>query len=135
VGGAAKPREMSALQQRLVRAAGSAWRGRRRAATFLVVLAALGFGYNAIFGANGINMFEHKRAEDRDIQLQIHELTQENNQLRQNIQQLKTDPDAIEHEARQRLHYVRPGEIIWTESGPEGSQQPAGSGQQRNGQP
>jgi cell division protein FtsB len=27
---------------------------------------------------------------------------------------LKSDPDAIEYEAREKLHYARPGEVIYT---------------------
>ena len=26
----------------------------------------------------------------------------------------KKDPDAIEHEAREKLHYAKPGEVIYT---------------------
>lgn len=121
----------------MIRAAGWAYRNRRRAATVLVVLAALGFGYNAVFGVNGIDMFEHKRSEDRAIQQRIEKLKQENQQLQQNVQQLQSDPDAIEHEARERLHYARPGEVIWTENGANNSQRPEGSNQQpaASGQP
>jgi cell division protein FtsB len=27
---------------------------------------------------------------------------------------LKSDPNAIEHQAREELHYTRPGEVIYT---------------------
>jgi cell division protein FtsB len=134
VNGAVEKPEVSAVQRALIRVAGWAHRNRRRAATVLVVLAALGFGYNAVFGVNGINMFEHKRAEDRAIQQRIDKLKQENKQLEQNVQELRSDPDAIEHEARERLHYARPGEVIWTENGPENSQQPAAGSQPKSGQ-
>jgi len=126
---------MSSAQRAAIRTAGWVYRARRRVATVVVVLAALGFCYNAVFGVNGIDMFEHKRAEDRAIQQHIQELKQENQQLQQSVHELQSDPDAIEHEARERLHYARPGEVIWTESGQPGSQtstgsqQPAASGQ------
>lgn len=123
---------MNPAQRAMIQVAGWAYRNRRRSATVLVVLAALGFGYNAVFGVNGINMFEHKRAEDHSIQQHIVQLKQENQQLQQNIHELQSDPDAIEHEARERLHYARPGEVIWTENGQSNSssgQQPAASGQ------
>lgn len=112
------------------------YRVRRRLATGLVVLVALWFAYGAIFGENGINVFAEKRSEDHAIEKRIGDLKQQNDQLQKNIQELKSDPDAIEHEARERLHYARPGEVIWTENGPAGSQnqQPAGS-QPKNGQP
>ena len=100
-----------------VRVAGLAYRMRRRAATVLVIAAALVFGYHAIFGENGVNVYTQRRAEDRAARKRIAELEQENAKLAQQVQELKSDPDAIEHEARERLHYARPGEVIWTEDG------------------
>lgn len=117
--------ERKLLERIMVGLAVPLFRMRRRLATGLVVLAALGFAYSAIFGENGINMFERKRAEDHAIQKRIEDLKQQNATLRRNIEELKNDPDAIEHEARERLHYARPGEVIWTEAGPGGNQQPA----------
>jgi cell division protein FtsB len=109
-----------------VRVAQFAYRMRRRAATVLVILAALVFGYHAIFGANGVNVFQQRRAEDKYVQKRIIELQQENTRLAQQVQELKSDPDTIEHEARERLHYARPGEVIWTEDGKQvTSQAPA----------
>jgi cell division protein FtsB len=34
--------------------------------------------------------------------------------MRQQIERLKSDSDAIEHEAREKLHYAKPGEVIYT---------------------
>jgi cell division protein FtsB len=97
---------------------------RRRIATAAVVVAALFFGYHAIFGENGVNVYEQRRAEDAAIRKHIGELQQENTKLQQQVKALKTDPDAIEHEARERLHYARPGEVIWTEDQPDGTSTP-----------
>ncbi len=103
-------------------AAALAFRGRRRIATFCVVGLALFFGYHAFFGNNGINMYEQKRTQQVDIGRHIADLQRQNARLERQIHALKSDPDAIEHEARERLHYARPGEVIWTEPGsPEGS--------------
>jgi cell division protein FtsB len=88
---------------------------RRRIATGAVVAAALFFGYHAFFGANGVNMYAQKRAEGRALAKHIADLQQQNLRLQEQVKELKTDPDAIEHEARERLHYARPGEVIWTE--------------------
>ncbi|MBT9332718.1 septum formation initiator family protein [Acidipila sp. 4G-K13] len=96
------------------RTAGWLYRMRRRIATGIAIVAAVFFGYHAVFGENGVNVYEQKRAEDRSLQKQIVDLKQENDHLHQHVQQLKSDPDAIEHEARERLHYARPGEVIWT---------------------
>ena len=100
---------------------------RRRIATAAVVVAALVFGYHAIFGENGINVYQQRRAEDRAVQKKIVELQKENSRLAEHVKALKSDPDAIEREARQRLHYARPGEVIWAEDGSQGTQtaQPA----------
>jgi cell division protein FtsB len=34
--------------------------------------------------------------------------------MRDQIERLKSDPDAIEHKAREELHYAKPGEVIYT---------------------
>ncbi len=107
------------------RVARSLYRMRRRIATGAVIAAALVFGYHAIFGENGVNVYEQRRAEDRAARKRIGELEQENARLQQQVKALKTDPDAIEHEARERLHYARPGEVIWTEDEPQGLPQTA----------
>ncbi len=109
------------MERAIASGAGFLYRMRRRIATVLTIAAALFFGYHAIFGENGVNMFEQKRVEDRAIQKRIVELQQENARLQQSVQELKSDPDAIEHEARERLHYARPGEVIWTEDDPPAS--------------
>jgi len=106
----------------LTRAAQALYRMRRRIATGAVIAAALVFGYHAIFGENGVNVYEQRRLEDRAVQKQIDELKKENARLQEQVKALKTNPDAIEHEARERLHYARPGEVIWTEDGPQGTQ-------------
>ena len=99
---------------------------RRRIATGAVVAAALFFGYHAFFGENGVNMYAQKRAEGRVLAKHIADLQQQNTRLQQQLKELKTDPDAIEHEARERLHYARPGEVIWTEDDDQPSQPKAG---------
>jgi cell division protein FtsB len=101
------------------RAAQVLYRMRRRIATAAVIAAALVFGYHAIFGENGISVYQQRRAEDRAVQKRIAQLQQENARLAQHVKALKTDPDAIEREARDRLRYARPGEVIWTEDQPQ----------------
>ena len=98
---------------------------RRRIATGVAILAALPFGYHAIFGENGINVYAQRRAEGQTIQKRIADLEKDNVRLQQHVKQLQKDPDAIEHEARERLHYARPGEVIWTEDEPPNTQPPS----------
>jgi len=87
---------------------------RRRVATGLAVGLALVFGYHAIFGQNGITAYAQKRSEDRVLAAEIQKLQTENAQLKQRVDHLQSDPDAIEREARDRLHYTRPDEVIYT---------------------
>ena len=87
---------------------------RRRFATgFAMVLAAV-LGYCAVAGDNGIRVYKQKRAEDKQLAMRIEALKQENADLQAHINHLQNDPDAIEFEAREKLHYTRPGEVIYT---------------------
>jgi len=93
------------------------WRERvgwRKTATFAGGLLALAVGFHVIFGQNGLTAYQQKRQEAHRLQMQMHDLQQENEQLKAHVNRLKTDPDAIEHQARQELHYTRPGEVIYT---------------------
>lgn len=98
----------------LIRSAGFAYRMRRRIATAAAVVLAVFLGYHVIFGRNGVTAYEQKRVEDKDLQKQIQQLQDENSHMKDHVDHLQKDPDTIEHEARARLHYTRPGEIIYT---------------------
>ncbi|HEY0785108.1 MAG TPA: septum formation initiator family protein [Acidobacteriaceae bacterium] len=86
----------------------------RRLATGAAVAVALGFAYHAVIGHNGITAYAQKRSEDRALTQQIRTLQSENARLRTHVEHLQNDPDAIEHEAREQLHYARRGEVIYT---------------------
>lgn len=92
----------------------SMYRNRRRLATGCAMLVAATLGYFAVAGDNGLTIYKQKRAEDKQLARQIEMLKQENTQLQDYIERLKSDPEAIEHEARATLHYARPGEVIYT---------------------
>lgn len=96
------------------RIAAAIYRVRRRIASALVVGLAVFLGYYVVFGRNGVNSYEQKRVEDKQLDQQIDALQQENNRLKDHVTRLKSDPDAIEYEAREKLHYARPGEVIYT---------------------
>lgn len=87
---------------------------RRRAATLATGMLALVMAYGVIFGHNGLTAFAHKREEAKMLQLQMQQLQKENERLHEHIDHLQSDPDAIEHEAREELHYTRAGEVIYT---------------------
>jgi cell division protein FtsB len=87
---------------------------RRRAATIAVGALALVMGYGVVFGHNGLTAFAHKREEARTLQQQMMQLQKENDRLHGHVDRLENDPGAIEHEAREELHYTRAGEVIYT---------------------
>ena len=97
-----------------LRITGFLFRIRRRIATALAVVLAIVFGYHVVAGRNGITAYEQKRAEDRELRRRIETLQEESDRLKDHVEHLKSDPDAIEREARERLHYARQGEIIYT---------------------
>jgi cell division protein FtsB len=88
--------------------------GRRKAATVAAAALALGVGYHVIFGANGLTVYERKRQETHELTERMQQLQRENDLLKGHVDRLKGDPDAIEHQAREQLHYTRPGEVIYT---------------------
>jgi cell division protein FtsB len=98
------------LPQRVREAALHAW---RPATSTIAVVLALLLTWHVFSGRNGISVWRQKRSEDRQLQKDIRDLEQENEQLRNRIGHLKSDPDAIEHEAREKLHYAKPGEVIY----------------------
>lgn len=73
---------------------------------------------HVIFGANGMITYMHKRTEYRKLQGEIQQLQQENDSLQHQVDRLRSDPEAIEKEAREKLRYARPGETIYTLAAP-----------------
>lgn len=88
--------------------------GWRKVATGAAALLALGLGYHVIFGQNGLTAYQQKRQDTQSLDRQLHSLQKENDLLKGHVDRLKTDPNAIEHQAREELHYTRPGEVIYT---------------------
>jgi cell division protein FtsB len=87
---------------------------RHKPATLGVGLLIAVLGYHVVFGANGLFVYQQKRKEFRALQGQIQHMKQQNATLEKQIKALKTDPQAIEKEARERLRYARPGEVIYS---------------------
>ena len=86
---------------------------RRRLATITVALLAGLLFVHVLLGANGMIVYKQKRGEYESLQRRILIEQQENELYRQRIQGLKTDARAIEKEAREQLHYARPGEYVY----------------------
>ena len=86
---------------------------RRRIGTVAAVLVAVLLAWHVVNGRNGLSSWQQKRSEDKSLTQEIDQLTAENARLSQHVDRLKSDPGAIEHEARSRLRYARPNEIIY----------------------
>ena len=110
-GKGAEEKAPAPLRERALDWAQHAW---RPAGTVVAVALALLFGWGVMNGKHGLSAWEQQRTQDKQLRRQIQDLQQENARLRDHIERLKSDPDAIEHEAREQLHYARPGEVIYT---------------------
>lgn len=102
-----KPKTTAGVRARL-----RPWR--RRVATVVAGGLALGMAYGVVFGHNGLTAFAKKRQEEHTLHLQMQQLQKENARLQGHVERLQNDPSAIEHQAREELHYTRAGEVIYT---------------------
>jgi len=71
-----------------------------------------------MFGANGMIVYKLKRTEYESLQRRLIQEQKENELYTRQIQGLKTDEKAIEKEAREQLHYARPGEYVYIPPAP-----------------
>jgi cell division protein FtsB len=97
---------------------------RRRFATGLVGLATVWLFVHVMFGANGMMVYRVKRAEVHSLQKEIDSVQTENDRYSKQIENLKTDPKTIEKEAREQLHYARPGEVVYVTPPPPPQETP-----------
>lgn len=89
---------------------------RRRIATIAVAVLACLLFVHVMFGANGMVVYRQKRAEYEELQARVARTKQENLLRTRQIESLKGDGKAIEREAREQLHYLRPGEFVYVQS-------------------
>ncbi len=93
---------------------------RRVLATLCIGLLAVFIGYKVVFGANGMKVWEAKRAEVERLQRDIAVDTTVHEQLQHHVDLLqREDPSTIEKEARERLGLVKPGEHVLYEQAPK----------------
>jgi cell division protein FtsB len=85
----------------------------RPVGTGIAVILALLLTWHVIHGKHGLSVWQQERAQDKTLQKQIQDLQTENASMKDRIEHLKSDPDAIEREAREKLHYAKPGEVIY----------------------
>lgn len=104
---------------------------RRRLATFSVLFLAGWLFLHVVFGANGMVVYKEKRAEYQGLRKEIDGLQKENDRYAAQVHALQTDPRTVEREAREQLHYARPGEVIYVSPQPQVQQPPATNAAQR----
>jgi len=86
---------------------------RRLLATVCIALLAVLIGYKVVFGANGMKVWQAKRAEVQRLESEIDQKQMEQQQLQHEVDALpRGDPSVIEKEAREQLGYVKPGEVV-----------------------
>lgn len=93
---------------------GEVYGQRRRFATVAAFVLALALGYHVMFGQNGLTAYQKKKDDAKALAQQLDALRTENEALKGHVERLDHDPGAIEHQAREELHYTRPGEVIVT---------------------
>jgi cell division protein FtsB len=97
-----------------VRVFSKAHTGWRRVATVAAAALAIAVGYHVVFGQNGLTAYQQKNRDAKMLDDQLKSLQRENELLKGHVERLQNDPNAIEHQAREELHYTRPGEVIYT---------------------
>ena len=90
----------------------------RRLGTAAAILLIVGLILHATFGANGMVIYRQKRAETQSLKNEVDRLQKENSQYADQIKSLKSDPAAIEKEAREQLHYTKTGEVVFVAPDP-----------------
>jgi len=86
---------------------------RRKLATWGMSLLVVLLGFHVVFGVNGMVAYHNKRAEKQKLQQDVLRLQQENDRVSRRVRELKTNPKAIEREAREQLKYARSGEVVY----------------------
>lgn len=66
-----------------------------------------------VFGTHGVLAMRRAQREATRDQQEINRINQENVQLQNRVNALKTDPQAIERIAREQMGLARPGEYIF----------------------
>jgi cell division protein FtsB len=95
------------------------YRMRRVVATLCVGVLAVLIAYKVVVGANGTLEWRAKRAEYQRLQMAIDKARLEHEELENRVKKLQNDPNAIIKEAREKLGYVMPGEVVLVQPQPK----------------
>jgi len=80
------------MHVRALKFAVHAW---RPAASVMAVTLALLLVWHGVNGKNGLRVWQQKRVEDQQLRKDIDDLNRENTRLRDRVERLKSNPDAI----------------------------------------
>ena len=97
---------------------------RRRIATAGVFAITAWLFIHVMFGPNGMVVYRQKKTEYQLLQKEVQNLQKDNDKATDNVKALKEDPKTIEKEAREQLHYAKPGEVIYVAPAPPPQQHP-----------
>jgi cell division protein FtsB len=97
---------------------------RRRIATAGVFALTVWLFLHVMFGPNGMVVYRQKKTEYQVLQKEVENLQKENDLAADEVKALQEDPKTIEKEAREQLHYAKPGEIIYVAPAPPPQQNP-----------
>ena len=94
-------------------------RVRRVGATLCIAVLAVLIGYKVVVGANGTMEWKAKRAEYQRLHQEIDKAKLEHEELENRVRKLQSDPNTIVKEAREKLGYVMPGEVVLVQPQPK----------------
>jgi len=94
-------------------------RMRRILATGCIGVLAMLIGYKVIYGANGTIEWRGKRVEYQRLQHDIEQANAEHQALEERARRLQSDRNTIVKEAREKLGYVMPGEVVLVQPQPK----------------
>ena len=92
---------------------------RRILATLCLGVLAVLIAYKVVFGANGTVEWRAKRAEYQKIRHEMEIDTQVHQELQTRVRKLQSDRDTVIREAREKLGYVMPGEVVLVQPQPK----------------
>jgi cell division protein FtsB len=82
-------------------------------------LALLALGVHDVFGSHGFLAMRRSQKELEQLRGEVERLHQENRELADHVEALRTDPKTIERIAREEMGLARPGEMIFKLPPPE----------------
>jgi cell division protein FtsB len=87
------------------------WKYKAVVAAALVVLALC--AVSAVFGSGGVVDLRRLQAEQAQEEASAYALAQHNAQLRERLQRLESDDGYLEKLVRERLGWIKPGEVVY----------------------